>query len=370
MAIVVNLALIALFGIQHSVMARQGFKRAWTRIVPKPIERSVYVLFASLALMLLFAFWRPIDDGDLERRQRSRPSGRSGPLFGLGWLMVLVSTFLINHFELFGLQQAWFHTRGREAEAPQLRQPFFYRFVRHPLYLGFFLAFWATPTMTAGHLLLAVGMSVYMLIAIRHEERDLVDLFGESYAGISGPRRHADAEDPAPQRLRTRRRRFAERRCGAYRRGMDPRFAHIRDWIFDLDNCLYPASTGLFALIDERMGAYIQRLLDCDPAEARRVQKAHFHTHGTTLAGLMKEHGVDPHDFLDDVHDIALDRVSEDRRLAAALDAAARAQVRLHQRRRRPMPAACSKRSASTTISTSFTTFTPASFAQARPPRL
>ena len=100
---------------------------------------------------------------------------------------------------------------------------------------------------------------------------------------------------------------------------MDPRFAHIRDWIFDLDNCLYPASTGLFALIDERMGAYIQRLLDCDPIEARRVQKAHFHTHGTTLAGLMEEHGVDPHDFLDDVHDIALDRVSEDRRLAEAL---------------------------------------------------
>jgi putative hydrolase of the HAD superfamily len=100
---------------------------------------------------------------------------------------------------------------------------------------------------------------------------------------------------------------------------MDPRFAHVRDWIFDLDNCLYPASTGLFALIDERMGAYIQRLLDCDPVEARRVQKAHFHEHGTTLAGLMKEHGVDPHDFLDDVHDIALDRVQCDQRLGRLL---------------------------------------------------
>jgi putative hydrolase of the HAD superfamily len=100
---------------------------------------------------------------------------------------------------------------------------------------------------------------------------------------------------------------------------MDPRFAHIRDWIFDLDNCLYPASTGLFALIDERMGAYIQRLLDCDRVEARRVQKAHFHEHGTTLAGLMKEHGVDPHDFLDDVHDIALDRVQCDQRLGRLL---------------------------------------------------
>ena len=100
---------------------------------------------------------------------------------------------------------------------------------------------------------------------------------------------------------------------------MDPRFAHIRDWIFDLDNCLYPASTGLFSLIDQRMGAYIQRLLGCGPEEARRVQKGHFHQHGTTLAGLMKEHGVDPHDFLDDVHDIALDRVQCDERLARLL---------------------------------------------------
>ena len=100
---------------------------------------------------------------------------------------------------------------------------------------------------------------------------------------------------------------------------MDPRFAHIRDWIFDLDNCLYPASSGLFALIDERMGAYIQRLLDCDPVEAKRVQKAHFHAHGTTLAGLMKDHDIDPHDFLEDVHDIALDRVQCDERLARLL---------------------------------------------------
>jgi putative hydrolase of the HAD superfamily len=100
---------------------------------------------------------------------------------------------------------------------------------------------------------------------------------------------------------------------------MDPRYAHIRNWIFDLDNCLYPASAGLFGLIDERMSAYIQRLLDCDPTEAKRVQKQHFHEHGTTLAGLMKEHGVDPHDFLTDVHDIALDRVSPDERLARLL---------------------------------------------------
>ena len=101
---------------------------------------------------------------------------------------------------------------------------------------------------------------------------------------------------------------------------MNPKFSHVRDWIFDLDNCLYPASTGLFALIDERMGAYIQRLLQCDAVEARRVQKHHFHTHGTTLAGLMQDHGIDPHDFLEDVHDIPLDRVKADQRLALALE--------------------------------------------------
>jgi putative hydrolase of the HAD superfamily len=112
---------------------------------------------------------------------------------------------------------------------------------------------------------------------------------------------------------------FAEAAIRARRRAMDPRFAHIRDWIFDLDNCLYPASSGLFELIDQRMGAYIQRLLDCDPVEARRVQKHHFHTHGTTLAGLMKEHSIDPHDFLDDVHSIELDRIECDERLGSAL---------------------------------------------------
>ena len=184
-AIVINLALIATFGVQHSVMARQGFKRAWTRIVPKPMERSVYVLFASLALMLLFAFWRPID---AVVWSVANDAGRAliWAIFAAGWLTVLLSTFLINHFELFGLQQAWFNARGREARPPQLREPFLYRFVRHPLYVGFFLAFWAAPTMTAGHLLLAVGMSTSMLIAIRHEERDLVDLFGEDYAEYQG----------------------------------------------------------------------------------------------------------------------------------------------------------------------------------------
>ena len=192
-AAVVDVVLIALFGLQHSVMARQSFKRWWMRIVPPPIERSVYVLSASIALMILFTFWRPID---------TIVWNVTNPilhdfiwlLFWIGWGMVLLSTFLINHFELFGLQQAWFHMRGREAKPPHFRQPLFYKWIRHPLYLGFLLAFWAAPQMTAGHLLLAAGMTVYILIAIRHEERDLVSLFGRDYelyreqAGMLTPR--------------------------------------------------------------------------------------------------------------------------------------------------------------------------------------
>ena len=179
-ALVSNVALIALFGLQHSVMARQGFKRAWTRIVPPQAERSTFVLFASLALILMFLFWKPIDVVVWEVATQPAQTVLWA-LFGLGWLIVLLSTFLINHFELFGLQQAYLYAQGREAAPPQMRQPLLYRYVRHPLYLGFFLAFWATPQMTLGHLLLAAGMSAYMLIAIRYEERDLVGLFGRDY---------------------------------------------------------------------------------------------------------------------------------------------------------------------------------------------
>jgi protein-S-isoprenylcysteine O-methyltransferase Ste14 len=179
-AVAIDVALIALFGLQHSVMARQGFKRWWTRLVPWAVERSVYVLTASLALIILMSLWRPIDTivwnvGD------PLVSDLIWVVFWLGWGMVLLSTFLINHFELFGLQQAWFHARGREASPPEFRQPLFYRWIRHPLYLGFFMAFWAAPEMTAGHLLLAGGMSVFMLIAIQYEEKDLVALFGRDY---------------------------------------------------------------------------------------------------------------------------------------------------------------------------------------------
>ncbi|HEX2764389.1 MAG TPA: isoprenylcysteine carboxylmethyltransferase family protein [Allosphingosinicella sp.] len=176
----IDLALVALFGLQHSVMARQGFKRAWSRLVPKPIERSAYVLFASLALILMFAFWAPIA-GDLWTVENSVGRTVLWALFALGWLIVLLSTFLISHFELFGLAQVWNNLQGKAAAAPVFRQPFFYRFVRHPLYSGFFLAFWSTPRMSWGHLLLAAAMSIYMLIAIRFEERDLVDLFGADY---------------------------------------------------------------------------------------------------------------------------------------------------------------------------------------------
>ena len=179
-AVVIDIALIALFGLQHSVMARPAFKAWWTKIVPPPIERSVFVLAASIALMILFLFWRPIDTIVWNV---TNPIARDfiWLLFWVGWFTVLLSTFLINHFELFGLQQAWFHVRRREAAKPELRQPLLYRWVAHPLYSGFFLAFWATPLITGGHLLLALGVSIYMLIAIRYEERDLTSLFGDDY---------------------------------------------------------------------------------------------------------------------------------------------------------------------------------------------
>ncbi|WP_028969795.1 methanethiol S-methyltransferase [Sphingomonas sp. URHD0057] len=179
-AALIDVALIALFGVQHSVMARPRFKAWWTKIVPKPIERSVYVLAASIALMILFRFWRPIDAIVWDVRGPGL-SQLIWLLFWAGWAMVLISTFLINHFELFGVQQAWLHCWGRECGEPELRQPFFYKWIAHPLYSGFFLAFWAAPQMTVGHLLLAAGVSLYMLVAIRYEERDLANLFGQDY---------------------------------------------------------------------------------------------------------------------------------------------------------------------------------------------
>lgn len=179
-AIAADIGLIALFGLQHSVMARQRFKAAWTRIVPEPLERSIYVLLASLVLILLFWFWHPIP-APIWSVSNPLLVYLLWGLFGLGWLIVLLSTFLLNHFELFGLQQVWHGAKGGQAAAPEFRTPLFYKRVRHPLYSGFILAFWAIPAMSAGHLLLAAGMTLYILIAIRHEERDLVRLFGIRY---------------------------------------------------------------------------------------------------------------------------------------------------------------------------------------------
>ncbi len=179
-ALLVDLALIALFGLQHSVMARQGFKRAWTRIVPEPLERSFYVLATSAVLILLYWAWRPLP---APIWTVTAPAGAYllWGLCALGWATVLLSTFLLNHFELFGLQQVYFNLTGRQAAAPVLRRPFFYKLVRHPLYTGFLLAMWATPAMTLGHLVFAGAMTLYILVAIRFEERDLVQAFGAEY---------------------------------------------------------------------------------------------------------------------------------------------------------------------------------------------
>jgi methanethiol S-methyltransferase len=179
-ALIVDVALIALFGLQHSVMARPGFKNAWTRIVPPPLERTCYVLASSAALILLVWLWRPIPGWVWVTDTPILQYLLLG-LFAIGWLIVLISTFLLNHFELFGLSQVWTHARGAQPAEPKFRTPAFYSAVRHPIYTGFILAFWATPAMSWGQLLLAAGMTVYILIGIRHEERDLIGVFGDTY---------------------------------------------------------------------------------------------------------------------------------------------------------------------------------------------
>ena len=178
--LLIDAVLLGIFAVQHSVMARPAFKAWWTKFVPPPIERSTYVLLASLALILLFWQWRPLPTPVWT--VESQPAAMAiWALFWIGWATVLTSTFLINHFDLFGLRQVWAYRRNQEIPPSEFHTPLFYRVVRHPLYLGFIIAFWAAPTMSQGRLFFALATTAYILIAIQLEEHDLLNVFGDTY---------------------------------------------------------------------------------------------------------------------------------------------------------------------------------------------
>jgi methanethiol S-methyltransferase len=195
-ALLINALLLGIFAIQHSLMARPAFKRWWTRFVPQPVERSTYVLLSSLALLLLYWQWRPITDV-LWSVENSIGRDILWALFWLGWALVLVSTFLINHFDLFGLRQVYLYQRQREYTYLGFRTPFIYKIIRHPIMLGFIIAFWATPRMTVGHLVFAIATTVYILIALQLEERDLASIHGTAYEEY---RRQVSMLLPIPKR--------------------------------------------------------------------------------------------------------------------------------------------------------------------------
>lgn len=179
-ALLVNVSLLALFSVQHSVMARPAFKKIWTKVIPVAVERSTYVLVSSLALIALFRYWQPMG-GVIWRVEGTLGKALLYGLYALGVLIILISTFAIHHGDMFGLRQVYLHLREREYTPIPFRVPGPYKVVRHPLYLGWLLFFWSTPSMTVAHLLCALGMTAYILVAIQFEERDLLSYFGDDY---------------------------------------------------------------------------------------------------------------------------------------------------------------------------------------------